>query len=48
MQLEEKITELEKQLSKVQHEKESLADRLEEKALKGDYNPDTTKVLHFL
>ncbi|XP_071536263.1 mitotic spindle assembly checkpoint protein MAD1-like [Panulirus ornatus] len=45
--LEKKALELEATIAKLIHEKEVLELRLEHRALKGDYDPTKTKVLHF-
>ena len=45
--LERKVKVMEDEMKKLEHEKEVLEDRLEERALKGDYNPTKTKILHF-
>lgn len=45
--LEKKVIELEKDIAKLTQEKETLELRLESRALKGDYDPTKTKVIHF-
>nr|XP_045594716.1 mitotic spindle assembly checkpoint protein MAD1-like isoform X1 [Procambarus clarkii] len=45
--LEKKVVELKNEIAKLTQDKEILEVRLEHRALKGDYDPTKTKVLHF-
>ena len=45
--LTKEVEELQNELDKVYEEKEDLKYELERRAIKGDYNPEETKVLHF-
>ena len=45
--LAEQVAHLKSQLDKVYEEKEDLKYELDRRAIKGDYNPTDTKVLHF-
>jgi len=45
--LQTQIKEMENRLNEVINEKENLQYELERRAMKGDYNPSDTKVLHF-
>ncbi|CAL4125588.1 unnamed protein product, partial [Meganyctiphanes norvegica] len=46
-ELEKKVLELQVQMESLNNEKEVLELRLESRALKGDYDPTKTKILHF-
>lgn len=46
-ELEKKVLELQVQVESLTNEKEVLELRLESRALKGDYDPTNTKILHF-
>lgn len=44
--LKEQVETLKENVSKLQEEKDVLEYRLEQRALKGDYDPSQVKVLH--